>query len=202
MADPDHQARGHAAPPCRRRRIGLSRRRRRDRAIWKLPMRERDLDSNVIALAPGTAIGAHDGPDVDVLIYVLAGSGSLAPNLGYRVARRGALLAAAPLPARFTAGRDGLRYLTVHQRRQALTLLTTAPRPGDRRPPLPLRLPVRPASGGLRPLGELAPGAVPFAGDGAAFGADQMRQAHRVAALLVLRLSPRFIVVSSRLRWH
>ena len=97
-------------------------------AIWKLTMRERDLDSNVIALAPGTTIGAHDGPDVDVLIYVLAGSGQLGTELGTLELADGTLCW---LPRRsrreFTAGRDGLRYLTVHQRRQALPLLTKAP---------------------------------------------------------------------------
>jgi hypothetical protein len=39
--------------------------------IWKLQMRERDLDSNIIALAPGAIIDSHAGPDVDALIHVL-----------------------------------------------------------------------------------------------------------------------------------
>ena len=98
-------------------------------AVWKLPMRERDLDSNIIALPPGATIGAHTGPDVDVLIYVLAGSGQLATELDAQtVALRGGSLIWLPRRSRrqFTAGPDGLRYLTVHQRRQALTL-TTAP---------------------------------------------------------------------------
>ena len=86
-------------------------------------MRERDLDSNVIALAPGASIDAHAGPDVDVLIHVLAGSGQLATELDTLALRAGSLTW---LPRRsrrqFTAGPDGLRYLTVHQRRQALTL--------------------------------------------------------------------------------
>ena len=95
--------------------------------IWKLQMRDRDLDSNIIALAPGAAIDAHAGPDIDVLIHVLAGSGHLATELDTLPLRPGSLTW---LPRRsrrqFTAGPDGLRYLTVHQRRQALTL-TTAP---------------------------------------------------------------------------
>jgi uncharacterized protein (DUF2249 family)/quercetin dioxygenase-like cupin family protein len=95
--------------------------------IWKLQMRERDLDSNVISLAPGASIDAHAGPDIDVLIHVLAGSGRLSTELETLALRTGSL---AWLPRRsrrqFTAGPDGLRYLTVHQRRQALTL-TTAP---------------------------------------------------------------------------
>lgn len=95
--------------------------------IWKLQMRERDLDSNVIALAPGATIDAHAGPDVDVLIHVLAGSGQLSTELDTLALRTGTLIW---LPRRsrrqFTAGPDGLKYLTVHQRQQALTL-TTAP---------------------------------------------------------------------------
>ena len=95
--------------------------------IWKLQMRERDLDSNVIALAPGATIDAHAGPDVDVLIHVLAGSGQLCTEVDTLELRPGSLTW---LPRRsrrqFTAGPDGLKYLTVHQRRQALTL-TTAP---------------------------------------------------------------------------
>jgi uncharacterized protein (DUF2249 family)/quercetin dioxygenase-like cupin family protein len=90
---------------------------------WKLQMRERDLDSNVITLAPGAGIGAHYGPDLDVLIHVLSGSGQLVTELSTVELRPGSLLW---LPRRsrreFAAGPDGLMYLTVHQRRQALTL--------------------------------------------------------------------------------
>lgn len=94
---------------------------------WKLQMRERDLDSNIVSLAPDGQIGAHAGPDVDVLICVLAGSGELATELDTLALTPGSLVW---LPRRsrrqFAAGPGGLRYLTVHQRRQALTL-TTAP---------------------------------------------------------------------------
>ncbi|MGZ0153563.1 DUF2249 domain-containing protein [Kribbella sp. WER1] len=92
-------------------------------AIWKLEARQRDLDSNVIALAPGQHIDAHNGPDLDVLIHILAGSGKLTTELTTVDLEPGALVW---LPRRsqrqFTAGPDGLRYLTVHQRRQALLL--------------------------------------------------------------------------------
>jgi uncharacterized protein (DUF2249 family) len=97
------------------------------RVAWKLEMRERDLDSNIIALDPGAVIDAHAGPDVDVLIHVLAGSGQLTTEVDTLELKGGSLLW---LPRRsrrrFAAGPDGLRYLTVHQRRQALTL-TPAP---------------------------------------------------------------------------
>ena len=95
-------------------------------AVWKLQTRERDLDSNLIALAPGGTIDAHTGPDLDVLVHVLAGSGHLVTERDTVDLRPGALVW---LPRRsrreFVAGPDGLRYLTVHQRRQALVLDTS-----------------------------------------------------------------------------
>lgn len=98
-------------------------------AIWKLQEDHRDLDSNIIALAPEGTIDAHSGPDLDVLIHVLAGSGQLATDLDTLELTPGALVW---LPRRsrrqFTAGPDGLRYLTVHQRRQSLVLDAPPPR--------------------------------------------------------------------------
>lgn len=95
-------------------------------AVWKLQARERDLDSNVIALPPGGIIDAHAGPDLDVLIHVLAGRGQLRTELGIVDLAPGSLLW---MPRRsrreFVAGEHGLRYLTVHQRRQALVLDTS-----------------------------------------------------------------------------
>ena len=95
-------------------------------AVWKLEARERDLDSNVIALPPGGTIEAHTGPALDVLIHILAGSGQLMTELGTIDLTPGVLLW---MPRRskrqFTAGPDGLRYFTVHQRRQALVLDTS-----------------------------------------------------------------------------
>lgn len=94
--------------------------------VWKLEARERDLDSNVIALAPNDGIGMHTGADVDVLIHVLSGSGQLTTERGVIGLVPGALLW---LPRRsrrqFTAGPEGLRYLTVHQKRQVLPLTPT-----------------------------------------------------------------------------
>jgi uncharacterized protein (DUF2249 family)/quercetin dioxygenase-like cupin family protein len=95
-------------------------------AAWKLQMRGRDLDSNIIRLPAAGTIEAHTGPDLDVLVHVLAGSGELTTELDALALEAGALLW---LPRRsrrqFTAGPFGLSYLTVHQRRQALTLTAT-----------------------------------------------------------------------------
>lgn len=100
-------------------------------ATWKLQVRERDLDSNVIALPPGERIAAHTGPDLDVLVHVLAGSGQLTTERGVVDLVPGGLLW---LPRRsrrqFDAGPEGLCYLTVHQRRQALVLDASLLGPG------------------------------------------------------------------------
>lgn len=65
-----------------------------------------------------------------MLVHVLAGSGQLTPELHVIELRGGSLIW---LPRRsvrrFAAGPDGLRYLTVHQRRQSLTLTLTVARP-------------------------------------------------------------------------
>ncbi|GAA5049869.1 DUF2249 domain-containing protein [Nocardia callitridis] len=96
--------------------------------VWKLPLRRRDLDSNIIGLAPESRIATHTGPDLDVLVHVLDGAGTCTTELGEIALSPGALVW---LPRRsqraFTAGPHGLRYLTVHQRRQSLLLEPIAP---------------------------------------------------------------------------
>lgn len=95
--------------------------------VWKLEARERDLDSNVIALAPGGGISAHTGTDVDVLIHVLSGNGLLCTERGTIDLVPGALLWLARRSRRqFSAGPEGLRYLTVHQKREIPPLTPTA----------------------------------------------------------------------------
>ena len=99
-------------------------------AAWKLDVRRRDLDANLIALQPHATIGTHLGPELDVLIHVVAGTGQLATETALLELEPGALVW---LPRRsqraFSAGPQGLRYLTVHQRRQALVLNARAAAP-------------------------------------------------------------------------
>lgn len=96
-------------------------------ALWKLEMDERQLDANLIRLHGGTRITPHAGPDVDVLLLVVAGSGELITSVGSVPLDPGHV---AWLPRRsersFQAGPDGLSYLTVHPRRPALRIATTA----------------------------------------------------------------------------
>jgi uncharacterized protein (DUF2249 family) len=95
-------------------------------AAWKLELHDRDLDSNVIALPPHGGIGEHAGADVDVMIHVLSGGGQLITEQGEIELRPGTLLWLPKLSRRqFSAGPDGLRYLTVHRHREIGGLMPT-----------------------------------------------------------------------------
>ena len=99
-------------------------------AVWSIAVRERDLDANIIELPPGDGIDTHAGPEVDVLIHVLEGDGTLRTELGEVPLTAGATIF---LPRRaqrgFRAGDDGLRYLTVHRKREALVLRSAGETP-------------------------------------------------------------------------
>lgn len=92
-------------------------------SIWRLEPGARDLDSNIITLPPEGEIAQHVGPNLDVLIVIIDGSGELQTELDTIALQQGQVVW---LPAkarrRFTAGRDGLRYLTVHQRKPTLNI--------------------------------------------------------------------------------
>ncbi|KXP01386.1 DUF2249 domain-containing protein [Tsukamurella pseudospumae] len=85
---------------------------------WKLDTDGRGLDSNLIRLGAGGVIGAHQGSEVDVLVHVLRGSGTVGTATGTVDVAAGDLLW---LPRRseraISAGPDGLDYLTVHTHR-------------------------------------------------------------------------------------
>ena len=91
--------------------------------VWKLQTRDRDLDSNIIALPPGGTIPTHAGPDLDVLIHVVSGGGRLVTELdSLELAPGGLAVAASAFPPPVRRRPDGLGYLTVHRRRQSLPL--------------------------------------------------------------------------------
>ncbi|ODU20876.1 MAG: hypothetical protein ABS80_18045 [Pseudonocardia sp. SCN 72-51] len=96
---------------------------------WKLDMRERDLDSNIIALDAGSRIEAHHGPDLDVLLVVLDGTGILS-RANNEIELQAGDIVWLPRGSRrqFDAGNEGLRYMTVHRRRQALLLEAAPPK--------------------------------------------------------------------------
>lgn len=92
-------------------------------ALWSIAEPERELDSNLIRLPAGEEIPPHLGAEVDTLVHVVAGSGTLTTEDGEEPLRTGDL---ALLPRRtlrgFRAGEEDLVYLTVHRRREALRI--------------------------------------------------------------------------------
>lgn len=96
-------------------------------AVWSLPVPDRQLDANIVRLPPDGRVDEHVGPDLDVLVHVLAGSGEVTTVAEPVRLAAGALVW---LPRRslraIAAGPDGLAYLTVHRRRPALSIATSA----------------------------------------------------------------------------
>lgn len=92
-------------------------------AVWRLEAAARDLDANVIALPAGDGIEPHDGPDLDVVVHILEGSGTLVTERDTVPVAAGDLIW---LPRRsrrqWVAGDAGLRYLSVHHRKPTLQI--------------------------------------------------------------------------------
>jgi quercetin dioxygenase-like cupin family protein len=101
-------------------------------AIWRLEMSRRDLDANLVRLPPGDLIMEHEGAEVDVLAVVLDGSARVGTESGGLDVRAGSVVW---LPKRsrrsVTAGPEGVSYLSIHQRREALVIGSPTPRPED-----------------------------------------------------------------------
>ena len=98
-------------------------------SVWQLEPGARDLDANIIVLQPNGEIAMHVGPELDVLILVLEGSGELETELDTIQLQQGAILwLPKKAERRFTAGADGLKYFTVHQRKPTLNISPTPQR--------------------------------------------------------------------------
>jgi uncharacterized protein (DUF2249 family) len=96
-------------------------------AVWRLEPAARQLDVNIIRLRPDGKIEAHLGPDLDVLLHVLAGSGQIVTATDPISLQAGAVVW---LPRRsqraIFAGPDGLTYLSIHPRRPGLSITMPA----------------------------------------------------------------------------
>ena len=94
-------------------------------ALWKLSEPGRQLDANLVHLPPHQRIETHTEPDLDVLLLVASGGGTLSGPDGVRQLTAGELFW---LPhgstRRITADPDGLSYLTVHRRRPGMRIAT------------------------------------------------------------------------------
>ncbi|MFG2512206.1 hypothetical protein [Streptomyces sp. NPDC048584] len=97
-------------------------------ALWRLAEPGRQLDANVVRVPPGQRVGTHREPDLDVLLLVLAGHGTLTAPDGPQTLRQGTLTW---LPHGSTrsldAGPEGLTYLTVHRRRPGMRIRPMPP---------------------------------------------------------------------------
>ena len=92
-------------------------------SIWKLEPHTRGLDCNVIAIPAGEEIGRHEGPDLDVVIVVLDGSGILETEEDTITLDKGSMVWLPKLSVRrFVAGDQGLRYFSVHTRKRGLQI--------------------------------------------------------------------------------
>ncbi|MFI8092225.1 cupin domain-containing protein [Streptomyces sp. NPDC086080] len=102
-------------------------------ALWRLEEPGRQLDANVVRLPPGHQVDTHREPELDVLLLVLAGDGTLTAPDGPHALSAGTLTW---LPhgstRRLAAGPGGLTYLTTHRRRPGMRIQSRPPAAEDR----------------------------------------------------------------------
>jgi quercetin dioxygenase-like cupin family protein len=92
-------------------------------ARWKLSEPGRQLDANLVHLPPGQRIDTHTEPDLDVLLVVVGGAGTVGTPDDLQSLAEGNLVWLPHGSTRnITAGADGLSYLTVHRRRAGLQI--------------------------------------------------------------------------------
>ncbi|MGW2449201.1 hypothetical protein [Streptomyces sp. NPDC001675] len=93
--------------------------------LWKLAEGGRQLDANVVRLAPGSRVDTHTEPNLDVLVLVVSGDGVLGKGARDEPEplTEGALLWLPHGSTRsITAGASGLACLTVHRRRPGMQI--------------------------------------------------------------------------------
>jgi quercetin dioxygenase-like cupin family protein len=81
------------------------------------------LHTNLVVLAPGGSIASHRNDHLDVLIVVLAGSGTALVDADeIPLDPMVALVVPKGTVRSVVAGDEGLRYLTIHARRGPMTI--------------------------------------------------------------------------------
>ncbi|MFF4394387.1 cupin domain-containing protein [Streptomyces sp. NPDC001480] len=92
-------------------------------ALWRLAEPGRQLDANVVRLPPTRRVDPHTEPDLDVLLLVVAGEGTLVSTEGSQPLGTGSLVWLPHGSTRgLVAGAAGLSYLTVHRRRPGMRI--------------------------------------------------------------------------------
>lgn len=93
-----------------------------DGALWSLP-HGGDLDANLVRLSAGAEIGEHRNDEVDVLLSVLAGSGTLVVDGVVHDLTAGHLALVARGGRRAVrAAAEGIVYLSIHRSRSGLSI--------------------------------------------------------------------------------
>ncbi|MFF8903120.1 cupin domain-containing protein [Streptomyces lydicus] len=94
-------------------------------ALWRLTEPGRQLDANLVRIPPDGRIDTHTEPDLDVLLLVVTGDGTLDATRNPQPLAAGSLLWLPHGSTRsLTAGKDGMSYLTVHRRRPGMQIKT------------------------------------------------------------------------------
>jgi quercetin dioxygenase-like cupin family protein len=82
-----------------------------------------ELNATLLAWGPGEATPEHVNAERDVLVYVVAGSGSLElDGTAHALAAGDVAILPKGSRRRISAGADGIRYLTAHRRRTGLEI--------------------------------------------------------------------------------
>ncbi|WP_405900655.1 hypothetical protein OG242_27245 [Streptomyces sp. NBC_00727] len=91
--------------------------------LWKPAESGRQLDANLVRLPAGERIGSHAESDLDVLVLVVGGEGTMHTPQGDLSLAEGALVWLPHGSTRsITAGPEGLTYITVHRRRPGMQI--------------------------------------------------------------------------------
>jgi quercetin dioxygenase-like cupin family protein len=95
--------------------------------VWRLAEPGRQLDANVLGLAAGQVVETHTEQDLDVLLVVVAGTGSLEGREVAELSAGTTVWLPRGSTRRLVAGPDGLGYLTVHRRRPGMQIRSGPP---------------------------------------------------------------------------
>jgi quercetin dioxygenase-like cupin family protein len=97
-------------------------------ALWRLAESGRQLDANLVRVPADQGVAAHMEPDLDVLLLVVAGDGTLGTPDGPEPLAEGRLVWLPRGSTRsITAHGEGLSYLTVHRRRPGMQIHSRPP---------------------------------------------------------------------------
>ncbi|MEU6313112.1 hypothetical protein [Streptomyces sp. NPDC047014] len=97
-------------------------------ALWRPEGVDRQLDANLVRHLPGTGGAAYTEDEVDVMLVVVAGGGTLTLD-GTQVPLTPGFLGLLPrgTSRAVLAGPDGLLVLTVHRRRRGMSIGRSTP---------------------------------------------------------------------------